>query len=241
VTFDGTAAAFTVDSPTQITATVPATTAGPIQVTTPGGTANGATNFTVTIPAGGGGGGGAPLPAGLTSFSPTSGPVGTSVVITGTNLTGATSVTFDDVAATFTVDSASSITASVPAGASTGKIAVAIPGVGTLASSADFTVTPTKHGRSVTLSLTKRLIASGAVSVGDEFNACRSDVTVRIQRLTAGVWTTVAKDQTTPNGRYRARLSDRAGRYRVVANEGSVNGGADICEKEVSATVSHHG
>jgi|GEM_PF-6630013 len=48
VKFNGVNAIFTVDSPTQITATVPSgATTGPISVTTPGGTAVSATNFTV--------------------------------------------------------------------------------------------------------------------------------------------------------------------------------------------------
>jgi hypothetical protein len=51
VLFHGTSASFTVDLPTQITATVPAgATTGPIQVTTPGGTATSATSFVVPTP-----------------------------------------------------------------------------------------------------------------------------------------------------------------------------------------------
>jgi hypothetical protein len=52
VAFNGTAAGYTVDSATQITATVPpGASSGPIAVTTPGGTATSATSFTVTTPA----------------------------------------------------------------------------------------------------------------------------------------------------------------------------------------------
>ena len=100
--------------------------------------------------------------------------MGTSVVITGTNLTGATSVKFNGVTATFVVNSATQITATVPAGATTGKIEVVAPS-GTVTSATDFTVTPavTKHTRSVNLNLKKHLIATGTVSVGDGFNACR--------------------------------------------------------------------
>jgi hypothetical protein len=66
----------------------------------------------------------------ITSFSPTSGPVGTSVTITGTSFTGTTKVTFDGVAATtFKVVSETEITATVPTGAKTGKIAVTTSGV----------------------------------------------------------------------------------------------------------------
>jgi hypothetical protein len=75
------------------------------------------------------------------SFSPASGPVGTSVTIHGNNFTGpdVTSVTFDGTSATFTIDNAQRITATVPAGATTGPIAVTNPD-GTATSSTNFTV-----------------------------------------------------------------------------------------------------
>jgi uncharacterized repeat protein (TIGR03803 family) len=70
------------------------------------------------------------LSVGLGPFvetEPTSGQVGTAVKILGTGLKGATSVTFNGTAATFTVVSASEITTTVPAGATTGKVQVATP------------------------------------------------------------------------------------------------------------------
>jgi uncharacterized repeat protein (TIGR03803 family) len=71
----------------------------------------------------------------------TSGAAGASVVILGTNLTGATGVTFNGTAATFAVVSSSEITTTVPAGATTGKVKVTLPH-GTLISSVNFAVTP---------------------------------------------------------------------------------------------------
>jgi N-acetylglucosamine-6-sulfatase len=67
----------------------------------------------------------APLPS-ITSFTPTSGPVGQSVSITGANFTGASSVTFNGTKqSSFTVNSDLSITAAVPSGAGgTGPICV---------------------------------------------------------------------------------------------------------------------
>ena len=117
VSFNGTAATFTVNSSTQITATVPTgASTGNVTVTTPGGTSN-SLPFTITVPA----------PA-LSSLNPTSGAVGTTVVITGINLTGATSVTFNGTTATFTVNSAAQITTAVPPGASSGSVVVSTPG-----------------------------------------------------------------------------------------------------------------
>ena len=84
---------------------------------------------------------GSPAPT-ITGFTPTSGPAGTSVAITGTNFTGATTVGFTGVAATFTVNSATQITATVPSGATSGTISVTTPG-GTATSAGVFTVTPT--------------------------------------------------------------------------------------------------
>jgi uncharacterized repeat protein (TIGR03803 family) len=75
----------------------------------------------------------------LVSFTPPSGPVGTEVTITGTGLTQATEVAFDSVSATFIVNSDAEITATVPAGATTGKITVTTKG-GTATSTETFTV-----------------------------------------------------------------------------------------------------
>jgi uncharacterized repeat protein (TIGR03803 family) len=71
---------------------------------------------------------------------PTAGKVGVKVKILGTSLTGATSVSFNGVAAAFTVVSASQITTTVPAGATTGAVQVTTPG-GTLLSNIAFQVT----------------------------------------------------------------------------------------------------
>jgi uncharacterized repeat protein (TIGR03803 family) len=55
------------------------------------------------------------------------GKVGAPVTILGTNLKGTTGVSFNGTAASFTVVSASQITTSIPAGATTGKIRVTTP------------------------------------------------------------------------------------------------------------------
>jgi uncharacterized repeat protein (TIGR03803 family) len=129
VAFGGVAATvFTVNSDTQVTATVPSgAKTGKIVITTPGGTAASATNFLVTPQ--------------ILSFSPPSGPVGTPVTITGVSLLQTTQVTFGGVAATkFTVNSDTQVTATVPTGAITGPIGITTPGGGAT-STGTFTVT----------------------------------------------------------------------------------------------------
>src|SRR5262249_40714862 len=129
VSFNGISAAFTISSDTYLTATVPAgATSGFVTVTLPGSTLKSNRKFLV-----------APF---ILSFTPTIGPVGTPVTITGTSFTGATKVTFGGVKATaFTVNSDTQVTATVPTGAVTGKIAITTAG-GTASSATDFTVTP---------------------------------------------------------------------------------------------------
>jgi len=69
----------------------------------------------------------------------TSGEVGTNVGILGTELTGASSVTFNGTPSTFKIVSKSEIEATVPIGATTGTITVTTPR-GVLSSSKSFTV-----------------------------------------------------------------------------------------------------
>jgi hypothetical protein len=137
ITFAGTAtntvtSGFVVNAAgTQITGiVVPGGAAtGSVTVTTPGGTSNGV-GFTVT----------GSTPA-ISGFAPASGPVGTSVVLSGTGFSGATAVAFNGTAATgFVVNSDNQITVSVPAGATTGTISVTNAG-GTATSATSFVLT----------------------------------------------------------------------------------------------------
>jgi uncharacterized repeat protein (TIGR03803 family) len=76
----------------------------------------------------------------LVKTVPTAAKIGARVIILGNNLTGSTSVTFNGVAAAFTVESDTYIKATVPAGATTGTVSVVTP-AGTLNSNPQFVVT----------------------------------------------------------------------------------------------------
>jgi len=226
----------TTTSPTQVTAVVPAgATTGRIHVYTTAGQATSATNFTVV-----------PVPAPtITSFTPTFGPVGTSVKITGTNFSGTisgasfttTGVTFNNVTATFVVNSATQITATVPTTATTGTIKVTTPG-GTATSPTSFTVSKT-HTRTVTLSLKKHLRAKGVVSVGDGFTACTASVPVKIQRRVSGNWKSVGSTTTDASGSYSKKIKDKPGKYRAKAPKVALNNGVDVCLGDTSPTRKH--
>ncbi len=69
------------------------------------------------------------------------GAVGSTVTILGNGLSGSTAVTFNGTAASFTVASDTAITATVPAGATTGSVNVVTP-TGTLTSNVAFRVMP---------------------------------------------------------------------------------------------------
>ncbi len=136
VTFNGTnAPGFTVNASGQrVTVNVPSgATTGPIAVTTTLGTAQSSSSFSVT------GTGTAPT---ITSFSPASGNVGTTVTIHGTNFTGVNSVRFNGTAAAFTFVTNVKVTAVVPTGATTGRITLSTP-AGTATSPTNFTITGT--------------------------------------------------------------------------------------------------
>jgi hypothetical protein len=161
VKFNGTSASFVFNSPIDITATVPAgATTGPISVTTGNGTGASSTSFMVTPT--------------VTSFSPSSGPVGTSVTINGTNFTGVTSVQFNGTAATsYIVNSTVKITATVPTGATTGQISVSTGG-GTGTSSTSFTVTSASAPTITSFSPTGGRTGTRVVISGTNFTGATS-------------------------------------------------------------------
>ncbi len=90
-------------------------------------------------------------PVNVTSFTPATGPAGATVTINGTGFTGATSVTFNGTSAAFTVTADTALSATVPAGATTGVIVVAAP-LGTGTSAASFTVTGAPKATALTYS-----------------------------------------------------------------------------------------
>lgn len=84
----------------------------------------------------------------VSSFSPTSGAVGAPVSVGGQNFTGATTVKFNGVSASFNVASATGISTSVPTSATSGLISVTTPaGTGSSASPFSVTVTPPPTGK----------------------------------------------------------------------------------------------
>ena len=134
VNFNGApAASFTVDSATQITAVVPVgpLVNGPITVTTPGGTAVSAGPFAYSPPA---------LTPTITGFAPSAIAPGLPVTITGTNLGGVLSVTFNGVSANLGTRTSAQIIATAPSNLSAGFITVTTP-LGTTTSPLPYTLT----------------------------------------------------------------------------------------------------
>jgi len=149
---------------TSITAQVPVTTTGNVVVTVSGVSSNGV-NFTV-------------LPPSITSIIPTSGPVGTSVTITGSGFGSsqqASAVGFNGLGAFPTSWSATSIVVPVPTGATSGNVVVSV--VGMASNGVSFTVTPPPP--SVTsLNPTSGAVGTSVTIAGTNFSATQGTSTV---------------------------------------------------------------
>ena len=119
---------FTVTATNKLTVTLPdGAVSGKFRVTTPGGVDESTDNFAVV----------GPSPT-ISSFTPTAGPAGSTVTISGANLTTVTNVQFNGQNATFSVSGAN-LVATVPATATTGPIRVTNP-AGQFTSTGNFTV-----------------------------------------------------------------------------------------------------
>ncbi len=210
VTFNNIAAAFSVDSDTQIRATVSVNAStGRISVTAPGGEVASADDFTVTLPE----------PPTISSFTPTSGPAGTQVTITGNNFFGTTQVTFNNVAgASFIVDSSTQIRANVPAGATTGKISVTAPG-GEVTSADDFMVTFPPSISS--FSPTSGLVGAQVTIAGNNFASASQ---VSFNNVAATTFTIDSNTQIRAN----VPVGATTGRIRVTVPDGTAMSANDF-------------
>jgi YD repeat-containing protein len=131
VTFNGTTAAVTSSTQTQIVVTVPAgATSGEVVVTCGSSSLNaGVFNS------------GSSLAPAISGFTPVSGDVGAEVTISGTNLSADSTVTFNSLPALVTGSTPTSITVLVPSGATSGPITTADQ-YGQATTSGNFTVLP---------------------------------------------------------------------------------------------------
>ena len=191
-----------------------------------------------------------PAPA-ITSFSPGTGPVSSSVIITGTNFVFATNVTFSGTSAAFTIDSTTQITATVPSGTTTGPIRVATLG-GTATSAVNFTPTSsaapdlainlshtgnfTQGDADATYTIVVNNIgtaaSSGTVTVADVLPAGLTAKAISGNGWTAdlGTLTCTRSDALAAGAAYppiTVSLSVTAGAPNAVTNIATVSGSAD--------------
>src|SRR6202034_105060 len=170
-----------------------------------------------------------PSAPGITSLSPSSGAVGAAVTITGTNFgtaQGTSSVTFNGIAATPTSWNATSIVVTVPAGATTGNVVVAVndlPSPG-----AAFTVLPTPSISS--LSPSSAAVGAPVTITGANFGATQgtSVVTVNGTAATATGWSAASITASVPAGATTGNV--------VVTASGVASAGAAFTVVPVSIT-----
>jgi IPT/TIG domain len=161
----------------------------------------------------------------IASFTPSSGTAGDVVTVTGTGFIGATNVQFDGgQAATYTIDSDTLMTVTVPRGATTGPISVTGP-AGAATSTKGFVV---KHVRSMSKLVLRGTHMTGTVASVDRLDACGSAVPLKVQRLVKKAWHKVSAVQTRANGSFRASGIVDPGKYRVVAAKVLLDSG-DVC------------
>jgi hypothetical protein len=121
----------------------------------------------------------------ITSLSPTSGVVGTSVTIAGTNFgatQGTSTVKFNGTTATPTSWSATSITAPVPSGATTGSVVVTVGGIAS--SGVTFTV-PVPAPSITSLNPASGIVGTSVTIAGANFGATQGTNTVKFNGTTA--------------------------------------------------------
>jgi len=139
-----------------------------------------------------------PLPT-ITSFSPASGVVGTTVTINGTNFSATpanNTVNFNGVLANVTVSTTTSITTTVPLAATTGKITVTVAG-NTATSASDFTVTTTSLPTIISFTPAAGITGATVTITGTNFSTTPANNTVKFNGTTAIVTASTVTSITT--------------------------------------------
>ncbi|MGH2595271.1 MAG: IPT/TIG domain-containing protein [Actinomycetota bacterium] len=172
------------------------------------------------------------------SISPTSGAFGTSVVLSGTDLTGVTGVAFDGVIAQqFSVDSATQLTVVLPDGATTGPVSVTTPD-GTVSGSGRFTVI---HQATLRLRLLRSaggLLASGSIRIPDGTKGCWAGRRVIIENKVNDSWHMQGTAVTRSDGSFRYGVDAIRGWVRGRLKQSRLDGG-DICEPAQDSAHAH--
>ena len=198
VTFNGAKATVTAWSGSSITAVVPAGATTGNVVVTEGGLASNGVAFTVL-----------PTPT-VSAVSPASGAAGASVTLTGTHFgttQGSSTISFNGTVATaITSWSNTSITALVPAGATTGSVVVTVDGVASAGTA--FTVLPTPAISG--LSLTSAAVGASVTVNGSNFGATPGSVTINGTVATISSWTASSITFTVPAGATSGTLAVKA-------------------------------
>jgi hypothetical protein len=213
---------------------------------TPGGVTSSATYLATATAAGC-----APT---ITSFTPSCGPAGTVVAITGTNLIDSSfngaEVKFSPYGAgqvaAHTVPDVSDVTALsviVPAGTGDGPISVQTDVGGAVFSATSYLVPPpdcapvtgNEHARSITLKLKRNGKASGVVSSteAEPFTACVAEVPVKFKFKPKGKsWKNAGSTVTDDQGNYSKKLKGKPGKYKAIATKVSIGEPVtDVCLK----------
>lgn len=119
-------------------------------------------------------------PPAINTITPSTGAIGSTVVINGTDFTGATTLSFNGTNATnFTVDSPTQITATVPVGTTTGPITVTTPN-GTGTSATNFTISSPTITTTGTNAITSLTACVNTLSAAQTFTVSGSDLTQNI-------------------------------------------------------------
>jgi len=174
----------TANTVSSLTFTVPSgATSGTLTVTTAAGT-SAASSQTLTIT----------IPPAITSFTPTTGTVGTSVVVTGTSMSAVTALTLNGVTvppANITANTATSLTFSVPAGATSGKLRVTTATGTSALSSQTFYLKPIITSFTPSFRAVGGSVTITGTNIGGATGLTLNGVTVPLANITANTATSL--------------------------------------------------